>query len=59
MTRMFLIASLCTLPALATAKPLPHLYTFTIFSDDNRENCNDGYFWDAAEKMCIADTTRR
>ena len=61
MTRLALIATFATLPALAQAQLLPkgHFSTLTIFSDENRENCNDGYYWDAEEKMCMADTLRR
>lgn len=59
MTRLILITSLCALPSFAAAMPKGHFSTLTIFSDENRENCNDGYYWDAKEKMCIADTLRR
>lgn len=60
MTRLILAASLSALPALAMAQPpKAHFSTFMIFSDENRANCNDGYYWSADAKMCIADTQRR
>nr|WP_319948831.1 hypothetical protein [uncultured Shimia sp.] len=51
---IFLSAAL-TIPAMAQAQPITSL---TIHSDENREYCNDGFSWDAAEKMCMPDNGR-
>ena len=39
----------------ATTKPATSL---VIHSEENRKYCNDGYTWDAVEKMCMADALR-
>ena len=42
-------------PVLATTKASTSL---VIHSEENRKYCNDGYTWDAVEKMCLADNNR-
>lgn len=41
----------------AIAEPL-HSTPLTIHSDTIRENCNDGYWWNASEKMCMPGNGR-
>lgn len=44
-----------TVPAVLNAKPINSL---VIHSDDTRENCNDGFYWDSTEKSCMVDDSR-
>lgn len=42
-----------TTPFIANATPVNSL---VIHSEGNRANCNDGYTWDAADQICLADS---
>ncbi|WP_299352913.1 hypothetical protein [uncultured Shimia sp.] len=44
-----------SVPAIANAKPS---HSLVIHSEENRKYCNDGYTWDATDKMCMADPRR-
>lgn len=53
MLKIYTLAALmAVVPVLSYAKPITSL---TIHSDDNRKYCNDGYSWDATDKMCMPD----
>lgn len=58
---MFLRISLISLilglttPVIVNAQPA---HSLIIHSDENRKYCNDGYTWDATDKMCLADPGR-
>lgn len=47
-----LVALMGFVPVLSYAKPITSL---TIHSEENRKYCNDGYSWDARDKMCMPD----
>lgn len=52
----FLItALLISTPAIS--EPL-HSTPLTIHSDDIKKNCNDGYWWNSSEKLCMPGNGR-